>query len=98
MEIKVLFFGPFREPVGEKTVPLTLPADATVADALDRIVAEFPALDDRLYDDQGSIRDQMIVAKNRVNIEQSDGLDTSLSEGDTLRLSPPVTGGTDGTR
>ncbi|WP_254524486.1 ubiquitin-like small modifier protein 1 [Natrinema caseinilyticum] len=94
MEVEVTLFGPLRDPVGEKSITLSLPADATVEDVLDQLTADFPSMRDPLYGDYGSISDNVVLTKNKVNIATLEGVETKLSDGDTLRLSPPVTGGT----
>jgi len=93
MKVEVTLFGPLREPVGEKSITLTLPADATVEDVLDQLTTGFPSMRDPLYGDNGSISDNVILTKNKVNITELEGVETELSDNDTLRLSPPVTGG-----
>ena len=93
MEITISFFGPLRDSVGEKSLTVTLPTDATVADALERVITEHPDLDAQIYADGGEIRGQVVIAKNKLNIAQLEGVETPLNDGDALRLSPPVTGG-----
>lgn len=92
MEIEVHLFGPLREPVGEKSLPVSLPEGATVGDAIDHLGADHPELADRLLDGDG-IADGINLTRNRQNVAHLEGLDTSLSDGDVLRAAPPVKGG-----
>jgi len=98
MEIEVVLFGPLRDAAGEKSMTLALADGATVTDALDGLVAKAPDVEDQLPDglDTGSSR--VVVAKNDVSVAQLDGAETPLTDGDTLRLSPPITGGAVGER
>ena len=66
---------------GEKTVPLELPDGATPADAADRLVSRFPALD--------WLRR---VTRPAVNLEYTTW-DQTLQDGDEIAFIPPVSGG-----
>lgn len=92
MDVRVDLFGPLREAVGTKTVEYELPAGATVADLLDALVADHPALDGRFRAD-GALRGDVTLTLDGGHVRHRDGLDTALSDGDLLRASPPVKGG-----
>ena len=89
MEIECSFFGPYRDAVGEKTVAREVDADATVGDLLSELVADYNLDGVFSDDDLGSVT----VTKNGTNVTHLDGLDTSLEDGDVVRLAPPVVGG-----
>jgi sulfur-carrier protein len=63
----------------------------TVADALADCVARQPRLKSRIFRDDGSVWVGIFV--NGRNIRQGDGLETPLSDGDEIRLLPPIGGG-----
>jgi molybdopterin converting factor small subunit len=66
---------------GEKQVPLELPDGATPADAADRLVSRFPALE--------WLRR---VTRPAVNLEYTTW-DQTLQDGDEVAFIPPVSGG-----
>ncbi len=81
MRCEVLLFADLAEAVGTDRLAIELDADATVADALDKLSGDQPAI--------ASMRDALAVAVN----EQYGTPKTSLSDGDTIALIPPVSGG-----
>jgi sulfur-carrier protein len=64
---------------------------ATVAEALTDCVAKEPRLRDRIYRPDGSV--WVGVFLNGKNIRQAGGLDSPLSDGDEIRILPPIAGG-----
>ncbi|MFP8952115.1 ubiquitin-like small modifier protein 1 [Natrialbaceae archaeon A-arb3/5] len=86
-------FADLAEHAGDKHVAVDASAGDTVGDALDELVADRPALDDRVFED-GELRSQINVLRNGTNVlVEEDGLATELEEGDELALFPPVSGG-----
>lgn len=65
----------------------------TVGDALDALLADRPALRDRVLTDDGDVREHINVLRNGENVAHDDGLDTELDSDDELALFPPVSGG-----
>lgn len=96
MNVQVTLYGPLRDAVGEKTATVVLPEEATVADALERLGEEFPDASDQLRAVRAGSDSHVIVVKNKVNVEQLDGGETTLTDDDSLRISPPIKGGRDG--
>lgn len=90
MEIELKFFATFREEVGEKTIHRTYADGARVGEVLETLRDEFPDLD---IFDNGDLHGHVNVLRNGRNINQLDGLETALEEGDTLAVFPPVEGG-----
>nr|WP_279530128.1 ubiquitin-like small modifier protein 1 [Halospeciosus flavus] len=86
-------FADLAEVAGDRTFSLSVDEDATVGDALDALFADNPALEDRVLDDDGDLRDHINVLRNGQNINTQEGLDTPLESGDELALFPPVSGG-----
>ncbi|GAB3683693.1 MoaD/ThiS family protein [Salinarchaeum chitinilyticum] len=69
---------------------------ATVDDALDALLADRPALADRVRDDDddGSVYAHVNVLRNGTDVTATEaGLATELDDGDELALFPPVSGG-----
>lgn len=92
MNIELRFFGPFRDRVGEKTITREVSGEATVGEVLSDLTEEVPALDDVLRDGD-ELSESVNVTVNKRNVKQLDGSETRLTEGDVLRLAPPVAGG-----
>ena len=90
MEIELRFFATFREAVGQKTIHREYADGATAGDVLREVQADFPDME--LFDD-GELRDYVTDIKHGLPIQHIDGLETSLADGDTLSVFPPVAGG-----
>ncbi len=86
-------FADLREVAGDTTVSVDTPADATVGDALDALFAAYPALEDRVTDESGDLREHINLLRNGENVGVDGGLDEPVSEDDELALFPPVSGG-----
>ena len=86
-------FADLAEVAGGKEAEVETPPGETVGAALDALVAEYPGLEDRIYDDEGDLREHINVLRNGANVHAEDGLDTELEAGDELALFPPVSGG-----
>ena len=77
---------------GEVTVDLTA-NEPTVADALGALIEARPALEPRIYTDDGEIESHLNLLKNGENVRDGEGLSTPVEAGDELALFPPVSGG-----
>ena len=86
-------FADLREMTGEATVRVDVPADATVGDALDALLSTYPALEDRVTDESGDLRQHINVLRNGEQVDVDGGLDARVSADDELALFPPVSGG-----
>jgi len=75
---------------GEST--LLLPGE-DVAEVLEAAVKSYPELKKHLYNDDGQLRPFVNVFLGEENINQLDGLDTTLEENDTLLIIPSIAGG-----
>jgi molybdopterin converting factor small subunit len=66
---------------------------STVREAIKVLEGDYPGIEPRLLDDQGSLRRfvNIFVADEDVRFLQ--GLDTALGEGSTLSIIPAVAGG-----
>lgn len=70
------------------------PGAATVGEALDALLADRPALADRVRDDDGDIYPHVNVLRNGTDVTATEsGLETPVESGDELALFPPVSGG-----
>jgi molybdopterin synthase sulfur carrier subunit len=68
-------------------------AGSDVATAMRNLVEQFPTLEQHLYSSKGELRAFVNLFLGENNIKDLQGLETPLSEGDTLRLIPSIAGG-----
>jgi len=92
MPVELRYFATVREAVGQRTETRDLPAGTTVRDVLAALEDEHPDLDGRLLDGEG-VADSVTVLRNGTHVTHLDGVDTPVSDGDRLAVTPPVTGG-----
>jgi MoaE-MoaD fusion protein len=81
MLVKVLLFALYREAVGRRGVEMDLAPGATVGDAWNALVDEYPVMREH--------GESIAFALNGRYTER----EHSLTEGDELALIPPVSGG-----
>lgn len=93
MKVTVKLFGEFREAAGKDRVQLELPPSTTCGQALRRLAELEPKVGELLFKPDGGIRDHLHVFLNGRNVATLRGLDTELSEGDTISFFPPIGGG-----
>jgi len=66
---------------------------ATVKEALQSLDASYPGFRDRLYDDEGKLRQFINIYVNDSDIRFGQGLDTPIGERGELSIVPAVAGG-----
>jgi molybdopterin synthase sulfur carrier subunit len=86
-------FADLREVAGDSTVSVSVEHGDTVGDALRALFAARPALEERVTDDAGGLRDHINVLRNGEDVREDGGLDAPVSDDDELALFPPVSGG-----
>jgi MoaD family protein len=93
MQLELRTFATFREAVGEKSTTRSYDGDeVSVGDVLRDLEASYDGLDGQLIE-EGDLRPQINVLKNGREVLHLDGLDTTLADGDSLSIFPPVAGG-----
>jgi molybdopterin converting factor small subunit len=65
----------------------------TVGAALGQVVARYPALQEHLYDESGSLRPYINIFLNQDDVRGLEGESTPLTEGDRLMIIPSIAGG-----
>jgi len=91
--MRVKIFAMLRQLVGAKEIEVGLEGDDTVGSVLARLMADYPVLGERIFDDDGHLQPIINVFVNGRSINFLDGLDTSLNESDVMAIFPPVAGG-----
>jgi adenylyltransferase/sulfurtransferase len=66
---------------------------ATLAEALTRLVQEYPLLRRHIYDEAGQLRQHVLLFYNDDNIKWLEHLDVPLKPGDRLSVVQAVSGG-----
>lgn len=89
--MRVRVFGTLRALVGAKEVEVE--AAHTVGDLLAEITAHYPALRERVFDEEENLRTSVHLLINGRNIRFLSGLHTVVEESDEIALFPPVGGG-----
>jgi molybdopterin synthase catalytic subunit len=79
--VRVLLFASYAELAGQALVEMTLPAPATVQDALRRLRASLPGAE--------RLPDQPLAAVNRTHAR----LTSPVRDGDEIAFLPPLAGG-----
>jgi sulfur-carrier protein len=94
VNVTVRLPGALRDIAGARAVvPLEVPADATVRDALDVLAEHLPAVERRVRDEQGTLRPHVNLFLGSANIRDLGLLATPLSPGTEIYILPAVSGG-----
>lgn len=92
MQINV--YATLRPIVGQKTITLDLPPDATLGQLVDAAIARWPALAPELLDQDGALLGAVHVFLNgRDGHYLEQGLQTRLAPTDMVDIFPAVGGG-----
>ena len=77
-------------PGGAKEVEASVP---TVGEVLRELAQEHPATPSQLFSEEGDLNRYVNVYLNDEDVRVLDGLDTTVSESDTLVILPAMAGG-----
>jgi molybdopterin converting factor small subunit len=65
----------------------------TAGEAIKAFVSAYPDIQQHLYEENGELRSFVNIYLGETNIKSLKGLDTPVSDGDTLMLVPAIAGG-----
>ena len=91
MEIKV--YATLRDVVGSPTVQLDDRSEITVGQMLQELCARYPDLRPKLALNEGELHPAIHILVNGRDMRYLNGLETTLTAKDTIRIFPPVGGG-----
>lgn len=66
---------------------------STVSQAITDLTTQYPTIKPQIMDNQGRLRRHINLFVNKENINDLNGLDTSIKESDLIILMPSITGG-----
>lgn len=94
MRVYVRLFGPLRVVVGSGEVEVALSGDsATVAQALDSLIARYPQAQRYLRDPAGAMPPGLRALRGDTRLDDATALAAQLRDGDNLTLLMPIAGG-----
>lgn len=94
--VRVRLPGQLRELAGAGTLELEVPAapgGPRLADVLDAVRQRAPAVERRIRDEQGALRQHVNVFIGETNARDLDGLTTPVTDGTDVYVLPATSGG-----
>lgn len=94
IKVRVKLFLTLRELVGKDILDIDLPEQSTVQDLLKFMIKEYGRnLSRYVFDERNKTRGFLNFLVNGKNIIDLNGLETTLKNGDSIVVIPPVAGG-----
>lgn len=78
---------------GRSEVEVTVPPHATIAEVLDRLAHDVPAVERRVRDETGALRPHVNVFVDTADLRHLGGLDHRVTGGEQILLLPAISGG-----
>jgi molybdopterin synthase sulfur carrier subunit len=91
--MQVRLFGTLRLFAGAKAIEVDEEPGETVRSLLGKVTTQCPALSEKVFDEEGSLRNSVHVLVNGRSIRYLDGLDGPIEGSDRVALFPAVGGG-----
>jgi molybdopterin synthase sulfur carrier subunit len=86
-------YATLRDMLGTSKIEVALIEPVRIGDVLRRLTVDCPPLGDKLWDANGKLTGLITVFVNGRAIQYLQGLDTPVTDDDTISLFPPVGGG-----
>lgn len=95
--VRCKLFGGLATGAVDGDLELTVDPGTTVGQLLQDLGDGYPSIGEQLFDiDSGRLRSSIIVTLNGRHVEYLDGQSTEVTDGDVVRVAPPVSGGSYG--
>jgi len=87
-------FATLAEAAGERTVDVRVEGNPTVRKAFEALLASHPALEPRVLDDEGALRDHIhLLCDGQNPFRNDEGWESQVEAEAELALLPPMSGG-----
>jgi len=93
MQVTFHIPGALREFTGGKSSVKVDLFGSTVADTLEALWVSYPAVRDRVVNEQGQVRQHINIFLGKENIRYTGGLTTPVNSGAEISIVPAVSGG-----
>jgi MoaD family protein len=91
--MRVRIFGTLREFAADRELEVAVAAGDTVRAMLAQLTTEYPSLAEKVWDDDGNLKDGINVLINGRSFKFLEDAETVIHEGDELAIFPAVGGG-----
>lgn len=91
MQIRV--FGTLRQFAGAKAVEVEVEPGDTVESLLGKVMTQYPVLREKVFDEEGDLRNSIHVLVNGRSTRYLDGLESRVEKDDRIALFTAVGGG-----
>lgn len=91
-KIEVVFNAAIQQVFGESSSQISAAQAPTLRDLLN-IICTSPQRREKIFDQHGQLRSDVIIFRNGRNVLFLDGLGTKLEGGDAVSIFPPTYGG-----
>ena len=93
MTVNFLIPRPLRSMTGGHSHLHVETSGGTLRDALEALFAAYPAIRDRVFTEQGEIREHVNVFVGNTVARWMDGLATPIADGEEISIIPAISGG-----
>jgi len=94
IRIQVKFLASLKHILGVKNVDLEISQPMKLIEVLNLLVEKYgEKFREAVFDEEGKVRNELLILVNDAEISVLNGLDTKISDGDTITLLPTVHGG-----
>jgi len=94
--VKARLYATLRQIAGTPEVEIPVAGQQTVGDVLHVLVERYPRLSEAIWYPDGSLAGHVAVLLNGRDVRHLEGVETLLSDDDSLAVFPPVGGGSSG--